>query len=245
MPTRPIIYRPKGRALEYAPLAANLYDGCGHRCAYPCYAPGAMHKRAEAFFGDPRPRANVISDLARQAAQWPADKERVLLCFSCDPYQPIDDEHQLTRQALEILHRHGFPTSICTKGGTRAMRDFDVMRSGGTQFGQTICFYDEDLRRKWEPGASSIAHRFDALRAAHDRGIYTWLSLEPVIDLGEALLVIERATPYCDEFRVGRWNYNAEAKGIDWSAWARELHSALQASGRAFLVKDDLARFLP
>ena len=32
------IYAPKGQALEYAPLAANPYRGCGHKCAY-CYVP--------------------------------------------------------------------------------------------------------------------------------------------------------------------------------------------------------------
>jgi hypothetical protein len=32
------IYPPKGQAGEYAPLAANPYRGCGHRCKY-CYVP--------------------------------------------------------------------------------------------------------------------------------------------------------------------------------------------------------------
>lgn len=32
------IYAPKGQAGEYAPLAANPYRGCGHKCAY-CYVP--------------------------------------------------------------------------------------------------------------------------------------------------------------------------------------------------------------
>ena len=29
-----IIYEPKGRAREYAPLACNLAVGCVHRCVY-------------------------------------------------------------------------------------------------------------------------------------------------------------------------------------------------------------------
>ena len=35
-----IIYKPKGKALEYSELAANLYRGCGHACTY-CFAPKA------------------------------------------------------------------------------------------------------------------------------------------------------------------------------------------------------------
>jgi len=39
-----VIYRPRGRALEYALLACNLYGGvCPHRCSY-CYVAGAMRK---------------------------------------------------------------------------------------------------------------------------------------------------------------------------------------------------------
>ena len=26
------VYRPRGRALEYAPLACNVYRGCSHGC---------------------------------------------------------------------------------------------------------------------------------------------------------------------------------------------------------------------
>jgi DNA repair photolyase len=32
------IYAPAGQAGEYAPLAANPYRGCGHKCSY-CYVP--------------------------------------------------------------------------------------------------------------------------------------------------------------------------------------------------------------
>ena len=33
LPGTSIIYEPKTEALEYAPLAVNLYRGCGHGCA--------------------------------------------------------------------------------------------------------------------------------------------------------------------------------------------------------------------
>jgi len=36
-----VIYEPKGMALEYAPLACNLYRGCQHGCRY-CYAPNCL-----------------------------------------------------------------------------------------------------------------------------------------------------------------------------------------------------------
>lgn len=31
-----LIYKPKGRALEFAPYALNIFNGCSGRCEY-CY----------------------------------------------------------------------------------------------------------------------------------------------------------------------------------------------------------------
>src|SRR3990167_3742067 len=93
-----IVYKPKGKALEYSPLAANLYTGCAHGCLY-CYAPSCMRMNRAEFYGNPRPRPNVIKLLEADCKKLAGCKDRVLLCFTCDPYQPIDDEHQLTRRA--------------------------------------------------------------------------------------------------------------------------------------------------
>ena len=54
-----IIYEPKGAALEYAPLAANLYSGCVHGCRY-CFVPGVMRKTRETFHAKAEPRKDVI-----------------------------------------------------------------------------------------------------------------------------------------------------------------------------------------
>ena len=40
-----IIYEPSGKAREYAQLAANLYEGCDHRCTY-CFGPKALRKKS-------------------------------------------------------------------------------------------------------------------------------------------------------------------------------------------------------
>lgn len=116
-----IIYEPKGRALEYAPLAANLYRGCGHSCSY-CYAPAALRMKRDEFYGNPQPRAGVLEQLEKDARKLAGDARPVLLCFTCDPYQPINDEHQLTRRAIEILNGEGLAVHILTKRGRAAER---------------------------------------------------------------------------------------------------------------------------
>ena len=78
----PIIYKPKGKALEYSKLAANLYKGCSHGCKY-CYVPGIppykFKKNArEEFYSNPLPRADVIRQLQRDAKKLEGDKRPVL-----------------------------------------------------------------------------------------------------------------------------------------------------------------------
>lgn len=43
-----LIYRPKGRAGEYAKLALNVYRGCDHGCTY-CYSPRILRRKREDF----------------------------------------------------------------------------------------------------------------------------------------------------------------------------------------------------
>src|SRR5208283_4785088 len=98
------IYEPRGKAGEYAPLAVNLYQGCGHRCTY-CYAPSCIRVTKERFYA-PNPRPNILEKLSSDARKLSLtnNKGPVLLCFTCDPYQPIDEKYQITRKAIRILH---------------------------------------------------------------------------------------------------------------------------------------------
>lgn len=136
-----VIYEPKGRAAGYAKYACNLYRGCGHKCFY-CYAPNVIKMDRQEFYNNPQPRKGVIDSLKYQAKKMgddykndgyrfvsgdlekEPDRPEVFLCFTTDPYQPINEEHQLTRQAIEILHTNGLAVNILTKG---KITDFDLL----------------------------------------------------------------------------------------------------------------------
>lgn len=147
-----VIYEPRGRAREYAALAANLYAGCEHGCVY-CYAPSAVRRARDDFHGAVKPRKNILAGLEKDAERLAGSKDRVLLSFTTDPYQPIEEELGITREAIKILHRHGLHVEILTKGGTRAARDFDLLMPGDA-FATTLTFLDEDKSREWEPKAA-------------------------------------------------------------------------------------------
>ena len=237
-----MIYEPRGRAREYAPLAANLYSGCSHGCKY-CYAPAATFKQKDNFHSVVKPRKRALEELEQDAAKLGHSGKRVLLSFTTDPYQPLDEKLGLTRRAIQILHRHGLKVEILTKGGTRAARDFDLLGSGDA-FASTLTFLDCDMSREWEPNAADPDDRIAAIREAHARGIPTWVSLEPVIDPRQSLEIIIKTHPYVNLFKVGTLNHHHLTKTIDWRTFGRRAKALLEKLGKDYYIKDDLRAYI-
>lgn len=242
MNTKPI-YEPRGRASEYSPLAVNLYRGCGHKCIY-CYAP-SVTQTPESEFHQPQPRPNIIQSLHRGAYELKKSGkiQEVLLCFTCDPYQPIDVKYQITRLAIEVLHRYDIPVQILTKGGSRALRDFDLLGPKDA-FATTLTFIDEEKSRQWEPEAALPADRIATLIEAKRIGLRTWVSLEPVIDPVASLELIKMTHDFIDLFKVGKLNYHPLAAKINWHKFAVAAIDTLKKYNCQYYIKKDLRAFL-
>jgi DNA repair photolyase len=238
-----VIYEPRGKAREYAPLAVNLYTGCGHGCSY-CYAPATLHTTKEKF-SKPSARNNILEKIEKDANKLRSANETgpVLLCFTCDPYQPIDEEFRLSRQAIQILHSHSLNVKILTKGGKRAERDFDLL-TDNDWFGVTLTNLDDRLSLEWEPGAALPGERVESLVQAHNKSIKTWVSLEPVLCPEAALEIIRRIHMFVDEFKIGVLNYHPHAQNIDWHKFAVDVTNVLTESGCKYYLKSDLKKYL-
>lgn len=240
-----VIYEPQGRAREYAPLAANLYSGCAHGCLY-CYAPLALKRNKEEFHLEPVARKNILRQLetdCKKIKKQGNDGLQVLLCFTCDPYQPIENDLQITRRAIEILHRYGLSVQILTKAGTRASRDFDLLTEKDA-FATTMTFLDNERSLRWEPNAALPADRIEAIKQAKNMGIPTWVSLEPVIDPKQALEIIRQTHEFVDLFKVGPLNYRPETKQVDWRKFGFEVIELLEKLGKKYYIKEDLKKYL-
>ena len=230
------IYKPSGRAAEYAKLACNLYTGCNNGCTY-CFNKLTPWFNRESYY-NPKPRKDILKNLERSLATTvdaPLTDE-IQLCFYCDPYPNIADD--ITRQALLIFEKYNTRVSILTKNGSRAERDFDILRRNNWIFGSTI-HCSESLREKYEPNADSILKRFEAIEVAKEMDIYTWVSVEPVFKPLESLTIIRMLLDVVDEFRIGKINHYPELeRGIDWRRFLDKAEELLE--GKKYMVKRDL-----
>lgn len=239
-----VIYEPKGRAGEYCPLAVNLYRGCGHGCLY-CYGPDTLHIDRQEF-KQAAPRQDIIKKLERDIPLATADgaSGNVWLCVTSDSHQPINEIHQLTRQAIIILHANGFNVTILTKGGNRSMADIDLLRPGLDEYAVTLTCTSDSRSKQWEPNAAPPWERINALIKAHDKGIYTWVSMEPVLYPEQSLALIKMSAPYVDEFKLGVLNYHPHAATINWREYGTAAIDLVNSLRKKLYIKEDLKRKL-
>ena len=193
-------------------------------------------KRSE-FDAGAVPRKNFIQRLKRDARKYQALKiaEQVMFSFTTDVYNPFNTS--LTRSAIEILIEHGLAFCVLTKGGTRALADIDLYRPDRDAFASTLTSLDDGFSRKWEPMAALPADWLAALRAFHERGIFTWVSLEPTLDIEHSLAVVEATHQFVDLYKVGRANYLKElTKTLDWKTYTLRMVDALNRLGKKYYI---------
>jgi len=238
------IYAPRGQALEYSALASNPYRGCGHKCAY-CYVPRAIKIDRKLFDAGAVNRDGFIANLTKDAKKYQTlgITDQVMLSFSTDPYPP--QHHVATREALGVIADHGMGFCTLTKGGARALRDIDLFRPDRDAFASTLTSLSTVFSRKWERAAADPDDRIATLRAFHNRGIFTWVSLEPTIDVEASLSIVDATHSFVDLYKVGRVNYIGLTQTTDWQDYTLRMIDKMAALGKAHYIKKDLQKYLP
>ena len=160
--------------------ALNPYVGCAHGCVY-CYAVFMKrftgHEEEWGTFVDIK--VNAADVLTRQLRR--AKPGNISLGTVTDAYQPLEREYGITRACLEALLNYSHPVSILTKSAL-VVRDLDLIKKlPEVEVAFSITTLDEQVRRRFEPGASSIAARLKALRTFSEAGIPTWAFCGPLL----------------------------------------------------------------
>ncbi|MGA1979478.1 MAG: hypothetical protein ABSG99_02780 [Sedimentisphaerales bacterium] len=237
------IYRPRGRAGEYSPLALNLYTGCHCGCKY-CYVPRCIRTDKQKFHSDIRVRRDIIEKIQHDIERVQIT-EPVLLCFTCDPYTPeveTDPYNMTTLKTLGILTAAGVNFQILTKAGKRACRDFALYKKGD-KFATTLTFYDAVKSLMTEPNAALPNERIETLATAKKHGIETWVSFEPALDEEQIHLLLTASAPYTDFYKIGKVSeYKSEI--TDWKGFAERVTRHLDVIGKPYMLKEDLKVYM-
>jgi DNA repair photolyase len=158
----------------------NIYRGCSHACIY-------CDSRSDCYgitdFEQVRAKENAIALLADNLRRKKL-KGVIGTGAMSDPYNPCEEKHQLTRQALEQIKQCGFGVAIATKSDL-VTRDTELLTAIQRQMPVlvkiTITCADEGLAKIIEPHAPSSRERFAAIRTLAEAGIYCGILLMPVL----------------------------------------------------------------
>ena len=158
-------------------FAINPYIGCEHGCRY-CYARFirrfTKHKEKWGDFVDVR--VNIAEVLRKQLNK---KYDQIYIGTVTDPYQPIEEKYQLTRQILEVLKSCDANVSILTKS-TLVLRDLDLIKQfKHIDVNFTINSIDEGWVSLIEPNACSVSERLVAAKKLSDNGIKVYAMMGP------------------------------------------------------------------
>ena len=180
IPAKHLLHRNRGTEWFGTDHTMNIYRGCCHGCLY-CDSRSSCYQNPD--FDTVKAKAGALTilrdDLARKTR--PAF---ISMGSMSDPYNPFEEELELTRHALELIDAYGCGVAAATKSDL-IVRDIDLY-----QFIQhhspvicklTVTTTDDALAAKIEPGAPSPSRRLAALKELAGAGIFSGVLLMPVL----------------------------------------------------------------
>ena len=165
----------------------NPYRGCEHGCIY-CYArpthaylnlsPGLDFETR--LIARPGIAAVLDAELRRAAYK----VAPIAIGTNTDPYQPIERDHGVMREVLQVLSAFRHPVWITTRG-TLIERDIDILAPMAAQrlasVSISLTTLDADLARKMEPRAPAPKRRLAVIRALSAAGIPVRVQVSPLV----------------------------------------------------------------
>jgi DNA repair photolyase len=194
-------------------------EGCAHGCNFPCYAM-MMKRRCGTVktyneWIQPKLVTNSLELLEKEIPKYKNQIKFVHLCFSTDPFMyKYPEVSALTLKIIERLNKANIRCTVLTKGIYPTVLTNTKKYGINNEYGITLVSLDKNFKEKFEPYSASYSSRIKALKCLHDRGLKTWVSMEPYPTpnlVKQNLLQILNELSFIDNIVFGRLNYNAGA----------------------------------
>lgn len=162
------------------PTRLDTYGcGCQHDCKY-CYAKSLLEFRG--LWDNQNP---AVADLEKIEKVVKKLKKGTVLRLGgmTDCFQPCELKHRTTLETIKILNKYDIGYLIVTKSHIVANDEYlAVMRKDLAHIQITITTLDDSMCRGYEPGASLVSKRVDALLKLQDAGFDVAIRLSPIIE---------------------------------------------------------------
>lgn len=244
------IYKPKGKAGEYAEWACNLYVGCSNDCSY-CYCKKGVLSHA---MGGPEPKLKSCFRNEQHAFEVfvkeldsnidAIRQSSLFFTFSSDPLIP--ETRALNVRCIDYAIQRRVRCQLLTKNADFILDEAlscIVSNTSGLHYSEYLAFgFTLTGRDDLEPGASDNTKRVKTMHLLKKNGFRTFASLEPVIDPVSTLSVFYQIEDCCDLFKVGLQS------GISLSTYNRDeverMTEAILSRGHNVYLKKSLTDYL-
>ena len=180
IPAKTIVNRTKDPSWFGTEYNMNIYRGCCHGCIY-------CDSRSDCYYNQDFDRVKAKADALRIIRDDLESKAKLGVVGTgsmSDPYNPFEEELQLTRRALTLLEAYGFGVAIATKSDL-IVRDIDVLASIHRTMPAickvTLTTCDDELAAKVEPRAPSPSRRLAAVERLSTAGLFTGILMMPIL----------------------------------------------------------------
>jgi DNA repair photolyase len=160
----------------------NPYAGCTVCCTY-CYVPHMRHNQTEGRkWGTYVDIKEGVPELLERQLSRMRKPVKVFMSTATDPYQPVEERHQITRRILEVFLRYPqHALSVLTKQAL-VERDADLLsRLPRVAVGMSISVMDDALARLIEPWAPVTSERLSVIGRLAALKIPTYILWAPAI----------------------------------------------------------------
>lgn len=200
IPAKTILQKNKSSDWFGSDYNINLYKGCCHGCIY-CDSRSDCYQIED--FSTVRAKENCLQILRDELRR----KVRTGIVGTgamCDPYNPFEEQEQLTRHAMELLDVFEFGVHALTKSSLIA-RDTDIF-CGIAEHSPVLCQVtvtaaDDKLSALVEPNVSKTSERLEAIAKMSENGLVTGIVMTPLLpfieDTEENVLGIVRMAKEC------------------------------------------------
>lgn len=157
----------------------NLYKGCTHGCIYCDSRSNCYHIDN---FDIVRGKENALYILEKELRK----KSRGVVGIGAmsDTYNPLEQQYEQTRKALELIEKYGFGVSIDTKSDL-ILRDIDLLKkinlNNNVIIKFTITTPNDELSKIIEPNVCISSRRLKAIKILNDNGIFAGIMMNPVL----------------------------------------------------------------